>query len=160
MQNSRKAGGEAGQREFWIRTLSSCARPYGSHSLLSISDSQSVRFPEIPREPVGRWAVLEGFTSVMATFRQSTWQRCDKTRGNPASLNVFFQSLFFDAPRSKEKLRASYYSNASRTDCYRQEQGSICVPDKQDHGHYGHQTSGNKLKAVPPRSAKFHACPL
>jgi len=102
MQNSRKAGGEAGQREFWIRTLSSSARPYGSHSLLSISDSQSVRFPEIPREPVGRWAVLEGFTSVMATFRQSTWQRGDKTRGNPASLNVFFQSLFFDAPRSKE----------------------------------------------------------
>jgi len=50
MQNSRKAGGEAGQREFWIRTLSSCARPYGSHSLLSISDSQSVRFPEIPRD--------------------------------------------------------------------------------------------------------------
>src|SRR5207249_4662538 len=37
---------------------------------------------------------------------------------------------------------------------------SICVPDKQDHGHYGHQTSGNKSKAVPPWPAEFHACQL
>jgi hypothetical protein len=35
-------------------------------------------------------------------FDKLTCHRADKARGKSAFLNVFFQSTFFDAPRSKE----------------------------------------------------------
>jgi hypothetical protein len=85
---------------------------------------------------------------------------CRQNERQPCISQCILSIAVFRCASKQRTLRAYYYSNASQTDCYRHEQGSICVPDKQDHGHYGHQTSGNKLKAVPPRSAEFHACQL
>src|SRR2546427_12124085 len=108
----------------------------------------------------GSWGCLQWFHECngdISTVNVAAWRQNER---QPCISQCILSIAVFRCASKQRTLRASYYSNASRTDCYRQEQGSICVPDKQDHGHYGHQTSGNKFKAVPPRSAEFHACPL
>ncbi len=55
-----------------------------------------------------------GLTSPVR--RQTRSYMLFRAKGKPASLNFFSQSLFFDAPRSKEHEK--HNSNASRTDSY------------------------------------------